>query len=114
MNNEEEEEDEFVTNFLVILHNALCRPPQVRGQHQNGASGTFKQKDFHQLSWRGLIKNLYNEYYDNVRFCCECDALNEKKPQAMILFINRINLPLSDFFCLNCLGFGFRGYSYEY
>ena len=75
-------------NFEKYFFVALSKPNQTRGEHQEGTTGTFKNKTFVDLSWRGLLRRLLLE--KSVEVTCKCDEEKPKnKAQAIIKHVER-------------------------
>ena len=81
-------QNEITTENFEKLFSVALSKSQVRGQHQNGKSGTFQSKKLSELSWRGLLRKLFKER--SVRIICTCDRKRPKKTaQAIIKHIER-------------------------
>ena len=47
--------------LFEIFFVALSKPNQIRGENQQGTTGTFKSKTLADLSWKGLLKKLLSK-----------------------------------------------------
>jgi hypothetical protein len=86
----EEDADEPLTeeNFKTYFFLAIALPNQTRGQNQQGSTGKFGTKIPGALTWRGLLRRLF-EKNSGVVVKCKCDGKPKTKATTAIKHIER-------------------------